>query len=65
MSSTSTVVTFDVSHKTVVAVCRCSAWRRVALLAEKPRLIAAAAAHVRDEGCGSGRDAHELARRAD
>lgn len=65
MSSSSTVVTFDTSHKTVVAVCRCGGWRRVVLLAERPALLAAAASHVRAEGCGAGRDAHELARRAE
>ena len=62
---TSTVVTFDTSHKTVVGVCRCGSWRRVVLLVERPALLAAAAAHVRDEGCGDGREAHELTRRAE
>lgn len=63
-----TVVSFDDSDKTTVGVCRCGAWRRVVLRAERPALLAAAAAHVRAEGCaedGNGRAAHELARRAE
>lgn len=59
-----TLVDLDVSHKTVVAVCRQCPWRRVALIAERSKVLALAAAHAAGDH-PAAHAAGELRRRAE